>query len=340
MLIILIAIIALIALILSIISITKGCDSFKNTDTDTIKLFHWNIHYNCFIEKNGNCDYKNNKNVKQKIMEKYFKDIDFANLIQFEENEVNNKKFKKFKLINPLIEHINCSNNCEYSSILQKCGKHNTPLNLVYNSKKWKLLGSSQNCVGANSTNVDSRPFIVGKFESTKNKQNVIIYVVCVYMQHPWDLDPQTTLLQIKKSLRTLNFVSDKDKLIFMSDTNLLGSEDNAQVFSDIEDRSNNMTLQQYFLNEYIAYELGINSKINQYSTSNKIKTCCNDSTGFKYDYDRIFTNFGKPPKFSTVVSKYDLETPKYTKDTQGKEVRTVTYTNEMHRPLIYEIYY
>lgn len=336
MLIILIAIIALIALILSIISITKGCDSFKNTDTDTIKLFHWNIHYNCFIEKNGNCDYKNNKNVKQKIMEKYFKDIDFANLIQFEENEVSNKKFK---LINPPIEHINCSNNCEYSSILQKCGKHNTPLNLVYNSKKWKLHGCSQKiCLEANSTDVDSRPFIVGKFES-KNKPNVILYVVCVYMQHPWDLDPIKTLSYIKSSLNTLNFDGNKDKLIFMSDTNLLGSEDNAQVFSSIDNRSNNMSQQQYFLNEYIAYKLGINSKINQYFTSNKIKTCCNDSTGFKYDYDRIFTNFGKP-KLTTVVSKNDLEKPKCTKDTQGKEVCTVTYTNEMHRPLIYEIYY
>ena len=340
----------LLIVIIVIIVIVIFCirrDKFSIKNESSIKLFHWNIHYSCFTDYNGNCDFRirdtthKKQNIKQFIMEKYFKDIDFANLIMFEEDKIVDKKFKKFKLLSPKIQTINCfGNNCEYSSLIQKCGKHDNPLNLVYNSNKWIYIQSMNGCIISNSsyTTDDSRPFIIGKFKSKKDS-NIIIFVICIYMQHPWDLDPTKTIEQLNNSLSNsnLNFNSKTDKLIFMSDTNLLGSEDNAQVFKDINNRSDNISQQQYFLNEFIASKLTEKPITEQYFTPSKIKTCCNDNTGFKYDYDRIFTNFGKR-SLITIIPNKELEKPIKVKnpDTELK----VPYTNEMHRPLLLEVYY
>lgn len=325
-----IAIITIILVIVSIIIIFFPLkDKFLNDNENTINLFHWNIHYNCFTINDGNCDFKlrHNKkqNVKQFIMEKYFKNIDFANLIMFEENQVSDNKYK---LKNPIIENINCDNNCEYLSLVQYCGKYNIPLNLVYNSKKWKLIDNVNTCINTNSSNTsdNNRPSIVGKFKSKKDPK-LIVFVICIYMQHPWDLNPMKSIDILNNSLTQLKFNKDKDKLIFMSDTNLLGSEDHAQIFKDINVRANQISQQQYFLNEFIASNLTKEPITTQYFTPSNIKTCCNDSIGFKYDYDRIFTNFGTP-KLTTIIPNDELE------------IKPIKYTNEMHRPLLISISY
>lgn len=332
------ALLFIVIVLIIVFLITRDNFSIKDNKL-SIKLFHWNIHFACFTNFNGNCDFRirdrKKQNVKQYIMEKYFKDIDFANLIMFEENEIT-EKYMKYKLIHPKIQYINCSDKCEYSSLVQKCGKHDVPLNLVYNTHKWEYLNSESGCINTNCSNTsdDSRPFIIGKFQSKKNK-NITVFVICVYMQHPWDLDPTKTIEALNNSLNTLEFQRKNDKLIFMSDTNLLGSEDNAQVFKDINDRSNNMSQNQYLLNEYLASQLSDKSIYTQYFTPSNIKTCCNDNTGFKYDFDRIFTNFGNP-KLTTIISNDELEIPILSTPPDLK----VPYTDEMHRPLLLEINY
>ena len=334
------ALLFIVIVLIIVFFIIRDNFSIKHSDP-SIKLFHWNIHFACFTNSNGNCDFRvrdgKRQNVKQYIMKKYFKDIDFANLIMFEENEVNEVTHKKFKLIHPKIQYINCSNRCQYSSLVQKCGKHDIPLNLVYNAHKWEYLKSESGCINTNCSNTtdDSRPFIIGKFKSKKNK-NFTVFVICVYMQHPWDLDPTKTIEVLNNSLNTLEFQRKDDKLIFMSDTNLLGSEDNAQVFKNLDDRSNNMSQNQYLLNEYLASQLSDRPiKNRQYFTPSNIKTCCNDNTGFKYDFDRIFTNFGNQ-KLTTIISNDELEKPILSTPPDLK----VPYTDEMHRPLLLEINY
>lgn len=332
-------ILAVVLIIVIVLIFFSYKDKFLNDNENTINLFHWNIHYNCFTISDGNCDFKqiNNKkqNVKQFIMDKYFRNIDFANLIMFEEDKVKNDEFK---LKNPSIENINCNNNCEYLSLVQNCGKYKLPLNLVYNSKKWELIDNVNTCINTNKsdTSDNDRPSIVGKFKS-KNDPNLIVFVICIYMQHPWDLDPMRSIDVLKNSLTELKFNNKTDKLIFMSDTNLLGSEDNAQVFKGINKRSNQMSTQQYFMNEYLANQLtNIHIKNREYFTSKNIKTCCNDNIGFKYDYDRIFVNFGKL-KLTTVVPNNELEKPKKRKKPDDLKF---PYTNEMHRPLLLSIKY
>lgn len=334
-----IIIIVIIIIVSIVVTLFLVKDKFSNEDENIIKLFHWNIHYNCFTKDNGNCDFKHRdnkkQNIKQFIMEKHFKNVDFANLIMFEEDQV---KDNKYKLKKPSIKNINCDTNCEYLSLVQYCGKNKLPLNLVYNSKKWKLVDNVNTCINTNSNISDhDRPSIIGKFKSKKNS-NIIVFVICIYMQHPWDLDPMKSIDVLNDSLIQLKFNKDKDKLIFMSDTNLLGSEDNAQNFKDINDeRANNMSLQQYFINEYIANQLtNIPIKNREYFTSKNIKTCCNDNTGFKYDYDRIFVNFGEL-RLTTIIPNNELEKPIKPKHHDDLKV---PYTNQMHRPLLISISY
>ena len=307
-----------------------------------IRLFHWNIHYNCFTSNDGNCDYKNGKNVKQRIMDKYFENIDFGNLIQFEENQLNktDKNYNKYRLHNPKIHNINCNSNCDYLSLIHSCGDYNVPLNLVYNNKKWTLLNHKSGCIVPKDK--DSRPYIIGEFKSKKikNKENenekFKVFVICVYMQHPWDLDPASTFTYINKSLQEMKFDTNKDNVIFMSDTNLLNYQDNALVLPK-NIRADNISTQQFYLNQYIMEQISKKPLRHQYKDPTDSKTCCNDDVGFKYNYDRIITNFGYISN-SNIVCNYELE-KRNENENENNKIPVVKYTNEMHRPIIMNVF-
>jgi len=191
---------------------------FNFIEKRTLKLIHWNPHYQCFEKSSNCCD-----NTIEKFLNKNIKKTDFLSLILFEDFNIdsrykNNNNLYKFNKDYKLIKNFSTNEN-ESDVII-----------LAYN-KRWI---PTSNPILGNFLKPAGRPYIIQTF---KNQNKIITVIVC-YFPHPSQLKLNSILEELKTQI---NKIGNINKIVFMADTNLTFKTKNCEILKNITNNNSNL---------------------------------------------------------------------------------------------------
>ena len=212
-----------------------------------LSLLTFNPHYQCFAAGNECCSNVIVNYINTNLISR---NIDFANIIEME--IYNYQPPTGFSIIN------------------KQCGSISSGdyISMIYNNVRWTPVGAPNTyCIG-------NRPTIIQQYRLIN--QNTLVWVIGAHFTH----DLQQYVSGLNTAITQMG-ISVNDKVVFMADTNQVGTSE--KLITDI---------------------LGFRPPIIMASTQD-VGTCCYPH--FSQPYDRIITTFGSAiqsyiPTFNEIV--------------------------------------